>query len=685
MKSNICFNRGGIALLLTVAMLLSMVGCVPQDQNGTNPTDTQPTTAPTNAPTQEPTVEPTAEPTAAPTQEPTVEPTGEPTEAPTAAPTEPTATEPTTATPTGPSDTPTTPAQPVKVNRITISGGTTVTVGKTLQLSVAVEPANAANKSVTWSIISGANCAGINANGLLTATAAGTVTVKAMAQDGSNVSATYTVTVQAAASSALWDGAGTSASPYLIKNLTDLKNLATVTGKSGYYFKQVADIDCASVAQWIVIGTNEKPFRHNYDGGGYKISNLCLDGDTQALFSVVEDSCFKNMNIVNAHTGKSSNGGYTGAIAGYGIGCSFENCTATVNFQSSNDGTGGLIGFIVLKETQKTLMVNCHVSGTITGSGHTGGLIAQIWHYGYNSDYAPDKSLPVKNCSADVTINVSTSGGGTACVGGLIGEANGVRIEKCHATGSITALSGDIGGLVGDARQNVDIMRCYADVDILATTDSQYGGVSAGGLIGHIYSRNDVYDCYATGNITAPNVRWSPCQDSTPKNGGPWRKYYNPCGSLIGTLEVFRAYSEDQKITVYNCYATGKVNAPNICEDERVYCHGALIGLVLDRYTITNVTDKTKEDQSSWDGFSENYIGHFGNNYNIEALRTYYSPVNDYARSGLYGLQNPKYTALPTHDFVAIVTQAQLKQQSTFEGWDFQNVWKMGANGPELR
>ena len=31
------------------------------------------------------------------------------------------------------------------------------------------------------------------------------------------------------------------------------------------------------------------------------------------------------------------------------------------------------------------------------------------------------------------------------------------------------------------------------------------------------------------------------------------------------------------------------------------------------------------------------------------------------------------------------ITEEQLLDQSVFEGWDFQNVWKMGENGPELR
>ena len=586
--------------------------------------------------------------------------------------------------------------EPVLVNNITISGEKTVKVGKTIQLSVVIKPENAANKSVKWSISKGSSYATIDQNGLLTAIAAGSVTVNVTAQDGSGVSATFKITIE---EGAMWDGSGTKDDPFLIRNLQDLMNLQKVTKKSGYYFKQVADIDCSSVGNWIVIGDNDNPFRHNYDGGGYTISNLCLDGDAQALFSDVKDSHFKNMNIVNAHTkdnhrteenrtGKyPGSGGSTGAIVGYGSGCSFENCSATVNFLSSNSCTGGLIGAVELKNEKYVLMKNCHVSGTITSGGFTGGLIGSISTYLSDGDYKPAETITIENCSADVEIIIFTISSEHACVGGLIGKSFGVFVEQCHTTGTIHVIDGDIGGLIGDAGNYTDVTRCYSTVDIYASSDDHYGGVSIGGLIGHIYSRRDVYDCYATGNITAPYVEWSPCQDSTNKNGGPWRKYYNPCGSLIGTLEVFTAYSEDQKITVYNCYATGKVDVPNICEDKRVYCHGALIGLVLDRNTVFyhNIKDPTKKELTSWDDFKEYYIGHFGNNYNLEDLRTYYEPINDYEGSNVLGLQNAKYKVLPTHEYVEIITEQQLLDQSVFEGWDFENIWVMTENGPQLR
>jgi uncharacterized protein YjdB len=87
--------------------------------------------------------------------------------------------------------------QVIAVTSITISGGTAITIdGGTLQLTASVLPANATNKTVTWSISGGSAYATINAStGLLTAVDNGSVTVRATAADGSGVFGTTTVTI----------------------------------------------------------------------------------------------------------------------------------------------------------------------------------------------------------------------------------------------------------------------------------------------------------------------------------------------------------------------------------------------------------------------------------------------------------------------------------------------------------
>ena len=85
---------------------------------------------------------------------------------------------------------------PVTSIAVTGAGGATTisTTGGTLQLSAAILPANASNKSVTWTVANGTGQATISTGGLVTAVADGTVTARATANDGSGVYGTLVIT-----------------------------------------------------------------------------------------------------------------------------------------------------------------------------------------------------------------------------------------------------------------------------------------------------------------------------------------------------------------------------------------------------------------------------------------------------------------------------------------------------------
>ena len=76
----------------------------------------------------------------------------------------------------------------------------TLASGKTLALKANVEPANASNKAVTWSITAGSAYAKVSSSGVITAnkdlTGVKTVTVTATAKDGSGVSGSAQVTLR---------------------------------------------------------------------------------------------------------------------------------------------------------------------------------------------------------------------------------------------------------------------------------------------------------------------------------------------------------------------------------------------------------------------------------------------------------------------------------------------------------
>ena len=88
------------------------------------------------------------------------------------------------------------PVEPEKVpvTGITIQGNTSVTPGGTVQLTASVAPENATDKGITWSSSDPAT-ASVDGNGIVTGVKAGTVKITAVANDGSNVSATVDITV----------------------------------------------------------------------------------------------------------------------------------------------------------------------------------------------------------------------------------------------------------------------------------------------------------------------------------------------------------------------------------------------------------------------------------------------------------------------------------------------------------
>lgn len=81
------------------------------------------------------------------------------------------------------------------VTKITILGRSTVKEGNSITLSAQTAPSNADNKNVNWSSSNPA-VAKVDANGKVTAVSEGTVTIKCVAKDGGNATASKKITVE---------------------------------------------------------------------------------------------------------------------------------------------------------------------------------------------------------------------------------------------------------------------------------------------------------------------------------------------------------------------------------------------------------------------------------------------------------------------------------------------------------
>lgn len=89
--------------------------------------------------------------------------------------------------------------QNLKVKSIIVTGQNSVTAvtykGATLQMLADVLPANANDKTYTWSVVNGTGTASIDTSGVLKALTDGTVNVIATAKDGSGITGTQTITI----------------------------------------------------------------------------------------------------------------------------------------------------------------------------------------------------------------------------------------------------------------------------------------------------------------------------------------------------------------------------------------------------------------------------------------------------------------------------------------------------------
>ncbi|MBP5230782.1 MAG: dockerin type I repeat-containing protein, partial [Clostridia bacterium] len=469
-------------------------------------------------------------------------------------------------------------------------------------------------------------------------------------------------------------------------------------------------------ADWTPIGTESKPFRGILDGGGHSISSLRYhgtDAEGAGLFGHAKGAEFRNLNLrsmlvegteirdcgalvgraedclfsgcsveAEVRTGSSCAGG----LVGRAVRSSFENCEATVYIEAGSPA-GGLAGSVEFPEgSEPGYIRNCASYGTVYGSGEqgTGGLIGRLTAESVceekDGEYLYFSSgTTVEGCVSHANV-AGTEGKSVSCAGGLIGSASCVDVSGCRAEGDVEGVGRCFGGLIGEFEGGVgSVSRCCAvgNVTDNAGSGDGYGSAFAGGLIG--WSRGArISDCFATGDVYSGGI-WSDCQDDWMASGGVWVRYRNPAGSLIGCLHF--SYSDEQ-FYLTRCYATGTVAAPRVCEDEKSYCHGSLVGYVFDDLTRKYVIDKDKKDQTDLAGFEKTTVGCLDDNYCLSTLRTYYTPVSSYERKTT-GYQ-ARYV-MPKISYVTNITEEEVGKQDTFGGFDFKTVWIMTENGPDLR
>ena len=482
---------------------------------------------------------------------------------------------------------------------------------------------------------------------------------------------------------------------------------------------------------------NQKPFAGTFDGNGHSIRNLVINRPGASyigLFGNISlEGRIQNLRLEQVSV---TGGGRVGGLAGqsYGVltNCSVSgaigggdqlrmgglvghslagalwNCTSSCSITSSSNTVGGLVGL------SRGILVECLATGPVVGAANVGGL-AGVVEDGVTNCYASGSvrasspnfagvggligvlrgtnsatgntlfSLTTSGATGDVESQGSQAGGlvGSSfgvvidCqargnvvsssapaggVGGLLGEHLGL-VTNSFATGRVQARGTLVGGLVGMNWEGSFIQGCGASGDVLCTTNVADGwGSRAGGLAGE--NQGWILDSLALGTVQAQGAfvgglaGYNSSSGTISRCEADGQVVGNSTDATWGTRAGGAVGSNSG--AVHQCLAKGAVQALG-------YGSGGLAGFnagtVFECYSVGQVSGNT---------YVGGLIGFF---YGGLIEKAYW----DILTSGqLTSAGSPAGFGKTT---------TQMRQQATFEGWDFSRSWNIteGITYPFLR
>lgn len=396
---------------------------------------------------------------------------------------------------------------------------------------------------------------------------------------------------------------------YLVKNAYQLDLLRNYTS-SDKYFKLVNNIDISPEqynqnGNWIGIGTSASSFGTTFDGGGFSISGLYINGssDYQGLFCY-NLGMIKNLSVTDAYV---RGGSCIGGVAGFNISGTVSDCCCTGIITGSGYHTGGITG------STGSNIIDCCNMASVGGFYYTGGMagndrgsiegcvnLGSVFGINVSSNTISNYTGGITgNSSGQILDNCTNNGNVTGCysVGGITGYNNGSGVSGCMNTGKV---AGDtfIGGIMGNNDSGViSCDRNTGTVETLSGTGSFIGGIiganttaeldecyntgtvneiskgnRVGGIVGSTYG--NVSFCYNTGKINGVNEVGGisgNSENATEDGPDPSISACYNTGEVAGYSDIGGITGNNQKNTITDCYNTGSISGS--------YTTGAIAGL----------------------------------------------------------------------------------------------------------
>ena len=496
-----------------------------------------------------------------------------------------------------------------------------------------------------------------------------------------------------------WEGDGTVESPYLISSAKELAGLANEVNSgnsfSGKHFKLTTDITLNNseaflywqhgAIQWTSIGNNANPFQGNFDGDNHVVSGIYINNtkDSQGLFGCVRSGIIKNLGIEKSYIKGNSR---VGSVVGYVDSGTITNCYNSGDV-SGDSNVGGVVGYVYSNGT----VTNCYNSGDISGSSRVGGIVGRVEFRGrstvtdcYNSGNVRGFSSVGGVAGSGTVENCHNIGdvSGNSYVGGVVGgsEGGGGITWNCYNIGDVSGFDDYVGGVVGSGSAH----NCY---NIGAVSGSSY----VGGVVGYLWE-NAVYFCYNSGVVSGNGYSVGGVAGEI-EDGGAYFCYNigdvsgsSYVGGVVGYLNGYSRFFESDGSTLKDCHNTGNVsgasrvggvtgrvsyssvvtNCYNNGDVSGSECVGGVAGEVASSSIIINCYNSGEMNGTEEIGGVVGYIDSSGTVSNC-----YY--LLNTANGGINGNDIPNQ-ATP-------LTEPEMKQQSSFVGWDFEEVWEYGGAG----
>ncbi|MEG1338849.1 AAA family ATPase, partial [Cetobacterium sp.] len=311
-------------------------------------------------------------------------------------------------------------------------------------------------------------------------------------------------------------GMGTESNPFIIEDENDLIHIGTTDYlDKGYYFEQSKDIKIAS--HWHSIGSEEKPFKGNYNGNNKSITRL-----NNALFFKIDDSEIKNL-ILN-EVDINSTLEKVGALCNIGVNSSVEQCNISGKLQnkaSKNSYVGGIIG-----SSETVNIKNCNTEVII---------FSESWDYSYVGGIIGFAKIGViENClSKNSSIDLSSKYNGYA--GGVVGFSSDILVKnimveknKISSSASYSDNTSYSGGVIGFAKdtniKNIIVKENF----ITSFNENRYNSKVSSGVSGYISGGCTEYCTIISSSIYAS----SPYVIANSYNCNLNKNYYNDNNTL---------------------------------------------------------------------------------------------------------------------------------------------------------